>query len=192
MKRISIHVYWGYSQESDCESSVGSPDPASLAMCVDTGTDLTIGSKQLYNRMEEANSNESKMSPSVSATSHLNGANVSHYAKQGNNEPAGFQTCLTPVNDYHNIKPHERLWVQYNNHTESTAFVPDQKPNDIQLFRTCYGYWTRVLTQLALDRCRVTMLPKPRLLTFSEDITVTQIRAVFVLGPITVYGTDEN
>lgn len=60
-------------QESDCESSVGSPEPASLDMGADTGTDLTVGSKQMHNRLEEANSSETKMSPNSSAASHLNG-----------------------------------------------------------------------------------------------------------------------
>ncbi|KAG5897653.1 hypothetical protein JTB14_024483 [Gonioctena quinquepunctata] len=60
-------------EESDCESSVGSPEPASVSMGADIGTDLSIGSKHMHNRLETANSTEPKMSPNV-PSSHMNGA----------------------------------------------------------------------------------------------------------------------
>ncbi|XP_068897126.1 POU domain, class 6, transcription factor 2 isoform X3 [Tenebrio molitor] len=57
-------------EESDCESSVGSPEPASG---VDGTTDLTLGTKAMHGRLEEAMAADSKMSPNVSAAAHLNG-----------------------------------------------------------------------------------------------------------------------
>ncbi|XP_074036285.1 POU-domain protein pdm3 isoform X3 [Leptinotarsa decemlineata] len=60
-------------EESDCESSVGSPEPASSAMGIDSGTDLSLASKLMHNRLESSNPTESKMSPNV-PPSHLNGA----------------------------------------------------------------------------------------------------------------------
>lgn len=65
-----------FLQESDCESSVGSPEPGSLIMGSDTGTDLSMSSKHLHTRMDELNSSEQKpnMSPSITPSSHLNGA----------------------------------------------------------------------------------------------------------------------
>ncbi|XP_063907583.1 POU domain, class 6, transcription factor 2 isoform X2 [Zophobas morio] len=56
-------------EESDCESSVGSPEPASG---VEGSTDLTLG-KGIHGRLEEGMGAESKMSPNVSAAAHLNG-----------------------------------------------------------------------------------------------------------------------
>ncbi|XP_072388461.1 uncharacterized protein pdm3 isoform X2 [Diabrotica undecimpunctata] len=58
-------------EESDCDSSIGSPEPA---MGAENGTDLTIASKQVHNRLEETSQTESKMATSISPTSHLNGA----------------------------------------------------------------------------------------------------------------------
>lgn len=63
-------------QDSDCESSLGSPEPGSLVMGSDTGTDLTMSSKHLHSRMEELSPAEQKtsISPSITPQSHLNGA----------------------------------------------------------------------------------------------------------------------
>ncbi|KAJ8946042.1 hypothetical protein NQ318_005519 [Aromia moschata] len=83
--------------ESDCESSVGSPEPASLAMGADTGTDLTVGSKQMHSRLEEASSNESKMSSNVSATSHLNGTMAGLVTLQNLQNLASLQQSLPQV-----------------------------------------------------------------------------------------------
>ncbi|CAG9834846.1 unnamed protein product [Diabrotica balteata] len=58
-------------KESDCDSSIGSPEPA---MGAENGTDLTIASKQVHNRLEETSQTEPKMATSISPTSHLNGA----------------------------------------------------------------------------------------------------------------------
>lgn len=62
-------------QESDCESSVGSPEPGALVMGSDTGTDLSISSKHMHSRMDDLSPMEQKPSISPSITpSHLNGA----------------------------------------------------------------------------------------------------------------------
>ncbi|XP_056639270.1 POU domain, class 6, transcription factor 2 [Diorhabda sublineata] len=58
-------------EESDCESSIGSPEPAISA---ENGTDLTITSKQTHNRSEESSQTESKTTISMCPTSHINGA----------------------------------------------------------------------------------------------------------------------
>ncbi|KAJ8911037.1 hypothetical protein NQ315_017403, partial [Exocentrus adspersus] len=83
-------------QESECESSVGSPEPASLEMGADTGTDLTIGSK--HGRLEEANSNDPKMSPNSSAAaSHLNGTMAGLVTLQNLQNLASLQQSLPQV-----------------------------------------------------------------------------------------------
>ncbi|CAH1154124.1 unnamed protein product [Phaedon cochleariae] len=60
-------------EESDCESSVGSPEPASLAMGADTGTDLSMTTRNVHQRLEAANATEQTVSPNSSATAHING-----------------------------------------------------------------------------------------------------------------------
>ncbi|XP_018575182.1 POU domain, class 6, transcription factor 2 isoform X2 [Anoplophora glabripennis] len=85
-------------EESDCESSVGSPELASLDMGADTGTDLTIGSKQMHSRLEEANSSDTKMSPNASAAaSHLNGTMAGLVTLQNLQNLASLQQSLPQV-----------------------------------------------------------------------------------------------
>lgn len=76
---------FSFLQESDCESSVGSPEPGSLIMGSDTGTDLTVSSKHIHSRMDELNSTQHKtnLSPSITPSTHLNGA--SKFTRNSNN-----------------------------------------------------------------------------------------------------------
>ncbi|KAJ8957778.1 hypothetical protein NQ314_006491 [Rhamnusium bicolor] len=85
------------AKESDCESSVGSPEPASLAIDADTGTDLTVGSKQIHSRLEETNSSEPKMPPNMTVTSHLNGAMAGLVTLQNLQNLASLQQSLPQV-----------------------------------------------------------------------------------------------
>lgn len=59
-------------QESDCESSVGSPEPAST-MGMDGNTDLSLNQKLFQNRLDDPTPSEGKSSSSPSTAAHLNG-----------------------------------------------------------------------------------------------------------------------
>ncbi|CAH0554814.1 unnamed protein product [Brassicogethes aeneus] len=76
-------------EESDCESSIGSPEPA-LAMGVDGSTDLSMGPKQMHYRLDDANGNDTKLSP----TSHLNGTMAGLVTLQNLQNLASLQQSL--------------------------------------------------------------------------------------------------
>lgn len=59
-------------QESECESSVGSPEPASG---VEGSTDLNLMGKGIHSRVDDP-MNEAKMTPNISSTAHLNGSKI--------------------------------------------------------------------------------------------------------------------
>ncbi|XP_019873412.2 POU domain, class 6, transcription factor 2 isoform X2 [Aethina tumida] len=79
-------------EESDCESSIGSPEPA-LAMGIDGSTDLSMGPKPTHTRMEDTNIGESKMSP----TAHLNGTMAGLVTLQNLQNLATLQQSLPQV-----------------------------------------------------------------------------------------------
>lgn len=67
-----VYERFSFLQESDRESSIGSPEPAST-MGVDGSTELHLRQKLLHSRNEEcSNGTEPKISP-VGNAAHLNG-----------------------------------------------------------------------------------------------------------------------
>lgn len=66
-------------QESDCESSVDSPEPAST-MGMDANTDLNLNQKIFQSRPDDSTPSEAnKASSSPSTASHINGASKQSY-----------------------------------------------------------------------------------------------------------------
>nr|XP_022917572.1 POU domain, class 6, transcription factor 2 isoform X1 [Onthophagus taurus] len=85
------------AEESDRESSCGSPDPATT-MGVDEATDLHLAQKLLHGRAEEPIQNERKMSPPVATpTTHLNGAMAGLVTLQNLQNLATLQQTLPQV-----------------------------------------------------------------------------------------------
>lgn len=71
--QLGINGWLVSLQESDCESSVGSPEPASG---VEGNTDLNLMGKGIHTRVVDDSMNEAKMTPNLSSAAHLNGSKI--------------------------------------------------------------------------------------------------------------------